>query len=85
MRYLREAEGGGNMTTNEELLERLKPQPGDDEQTLVIKARLRKDIIENPDVDDDGSLVEWTPEQYARARGMAYISVRVPRRKRDEE
>jgi hypothetical protein len=71
--------------TNEEMLERLKPQPEDDEETLASKARFRKDIIENPDVSDDGSLVEWTPEQYARARGKAYISVRVPMRKRDEE
>ena len=73
------------MTTNEELLEGLKPQPEDDEQMLLIKAQFRKDIIEHPDIDDEGWLVEWTPEQYARARGMAYISVRVPRRKRDEE
>ena len=85
MRYLREVERGVLMTTNEELLERLKPQPGDSEETLASKAGLRKDIIEHPDIDDEGWLVEWTPEQYARARGMAYISVRVPRRKRDEE
>lgn len=73
------------MTTNEELLERLKPQPEDDARMLAVKARHRKSIIEHPDIDDENLLVEWTPERYAQAQGMAYISVRVPRRKRDEE
>lgn len=85
MRYLREAEGGSLMTTNEELLEELKPQPGDDERMLAVKARLRKSIIEYPDIDDEKLLVEWTPERYAQVQGTAYISVKLPKRSKKRE